>query len=268
MPKTSIPWCDHTINPLRARNIKTGRIGHFCMKVSPGCADCYASRQQKPYLTQIEFAVPNRAKVELFLHEPALKEVLKRRKPTRYFWADMTDMFLDEYPDAWIDRCLETMAETPQHVHMILTKRAERMQGYLNSRPVPNNVWCGVSVENQECAGERIPLLLQTGAAVRFVSAEPLLTAVDLAPYLTGEPRLDWVIIGGESGDQATARRMDLAWARALIGQAREAGAAVFFKQAGSHYGCPHSVDKGECLACLPPDLRVREWPGTRKGDA
>jgi protein gp37 len=260
MPLTTIEWADHSINPMRARNLATGRVGHWCERISPGCANCYSSRDQKPYLTQVEFTVPNRPKVELFLEERALQEVLKRRKPTRYFWCDMTDIFLDEYPDAWIDRCLETMELTPRHVHMILTKRAERMQRYLNSRPVPPNVWAGVSVENQQYAEERIPLLLETQAAVRFISAEPLLGGLDLARYLIGAPRLDWVIIGGESGDGSHVRRMDLDWARSLIRQCREAGVAVFFKQAGEHYGCKHS-SKGGCLECQPPDLRVREWP-------
>jgi protein gp37 len=128
----------------------------------------------------------------------------------------------------------------------------------LAARPALPHVWCGVSVEDKEYADRRIPLLLQTPAAVRFISAEPLLGPVDLTPYLTGIPRLDWVIIGGESGPRA--RKMDLAWARVLIEQCRKAGVAVFFKQAGSHYGCPHS-DKGGCQECLAPDLRVREWP-------
>jgi protein gp37 len=245
---------------LRARNIETGAVGHWCVKITTGCKNCYSSGQQKPYLTQLEFTAGNRAKVKLFLEERALAEVLRRRKPTRYFWCDMTDMFLEDYPVEWIDRCFEVMAKTPQHTHMVLTKRAERMRQYIwrlaDSTPWPYpNVWLGVSAENQACADERIPLLLAAPAAVRFISAEPLLGPLDLSRYLSG---IDLVIIGGESGSGPDVRRMDLDWARSLIHQCRQCRVAAFFKQAGSHYRCPHSA-KGGCLECLPEDLRVRE---------
>jgi protein gp37 len=311
MPKTSIGWCDHSINPLRARNIETRKVGHHCVKISAGCKNCYSSRMQSPFLTQLEFVATNTPKVELFFEEKAIQEVLSRRKPTRYFWCDMTDMFMDGYPDEWIDRCFATMALTPWHTHLVLTKRADRLESYLReappakglpgfrewsgalanvhdamvkifpianahalnsasaymdkyfpegdgfirSWPLPN-VHVGVSVGNQETADERIPLLLQTPAAKRFVSYEPALAAVDYSEWLPvkpfhfsdcaclecsenrrrfssdGETRyLDWVIVGGESGPKA--RPFDIAWARQTVEQCKTAGVPCFVKQLG-----------------------------------
>jgi len=116
--------------------------------------------------------------------------------------------------------------------------------------PLPN-VWAGVSVENQRTADERIPLLLDTPAAVRFVSVEPMLGAVDLSAYLS---RLSWCIVGAETGPGA--RPMNLDWARSLRDQCAEAGVPFFFKQAGPK-GAP-----------IPDDLMVREWPTQVTRDA
>jgi protein gp37 len=149
--------------------------------------------------------------------------------------------------------------------------------------PLPN-VWLGVSVESQKWADVRIPLLLRTPAAVRFLSCEPLLGAVDLLEWLhdsncidrdrpvfciCSEPReahIDWVIVGGESGPGA--RPMDLAWARTLVRQCRSAGVAPFVKQLGAH---PYNSDTGLPWLCrsakggdigeFPADLRIREYP-------
>lgn len=140
MSKTSIQWCDHSVNPFRARNIETGKVGHFCVKISAGCKNCYSSRIQKPHLTQLEFIAENRPKVELFLEAKALEEVIRRKKPTRYFWCDMTDMFMDDYPDEWIDRCFAVMALTPQHTHMVLTKRADRLAKWATRPYHPGSV--------------------------------------------------------------------------------------------------------------------------------
>ena len=150
--------------------------------------------------------------------------------------------------------------------------------------PLPN-VWLGTSVENQRWADVRIPELLATPAAVRFLSCEPLLGPLDLRPWLTRVPTsgdgwrltggtalaiadivLDWVIVGGESGPKA--RAFDLAWARSLVSQCRAAGVAVFVKQLGAK---PYCIDgdligaklgrKGGIMDEWPADLRVREWP-------
>jgi protein gp37 len=206
---------------------------------------------------------------------------LKRKKPTTYFVNSMGDLFHDDVPDAWIDRVFAVMALSPQHTFQVLTKRAARMRDYFaRVAPEPytldpkgfegvtdaewhaaiergwplDNLWLGVSAERQQEADERIPHLLQTPAAVRFISAEPLLGPIDLTNVridneeelskvnaLTGDegrtlrriggPQLDWVIAGGESGHDA--RPMHPAWPRALRDQCAAAGVPFFFKQWG-----------------------------------
>lgn len=207
MAETPIQWCDHSINPFRARNLKTGRIGHFCAKLSAGCKNCYSSKLQSPHLSGLQFVAENRSKVELFLEDKALQEVARRRKPTKYFWCDMTDMFWEEYPDEWIDRCVGVMAWIAHHIHMVLTKRSKRLMEYSQGLaaltrqqrgvrmarakgfivpddspggmdwPLPN-VWFMVSCEDQPTADERIGHLLRTPAAIRGVSYEPALGPV------------------------------------------------------------------------------------------
>lgn len=208
MGNTSIQWTDHSVNPFRARNLRTGKVGHFCAKLSAGCKNCYSSKLQTPHLSGLPFLAENRGKVELFLEEKALQEVARRKKPTKYFWCDMTDMFWEEYPDEWIDRCIGVMARTAHHTHMVLTKRSERLMEYsqglaaltrqqrgvrmarANGFIVPDdtaggmdwplpNVWFMVSCEDQPTADERIRHLLQTPAAIRGVSYEPALAPIN-----------------------------------------------------------------------------------------
>lgn len=275
MGKTSIEWAEHTINPIRARNLETGAVGHFCVKISPECAHCYASDWNtrvrpspsgKLIGTGLHFLPVNQPKVETFLDESKLDEVIRRRKPTAYFWCDMTDLFGDWVPDWMIDQCYAVMALTPRHRHMILTKRADRMRTYFTAPDLyprilqaaahirekypelasvgisdpalhpPRWIYKGVSAGNQPMADLRIPLLLQTPAAVRFISAEPLLGPVDLATTRlrtcrSEDPALDWVIVGGESG--SGARPMHPDWARSLRDQCAAAGVKFFFKQWG-----------------------------------
>jgi protein gp37 len=268
MGKTSIEWTDRSINPIRAklRAAPDQRVaGHYCEKVSPGCANCYSSAMQKRFDMPSFGSGQHADKVEHFLDESKLLEVLKRRAPTKWFWADMTDLFGSWVEDSWLDRCFAVMAMTPQHTHQILTKRPERMLAYMADPKTsgrvtaaytdaltrglitaadanragdvlaerwpdrggfvecwpPPWIWCGVSVENQATADERIPQLLQTPAAVRFLSVEPLLGPVNFMRVLIGEklargvpkswspdafepaPRMHWVIVGGESGHGA-----------------------------------------------------------------
>src|SRR5260370_3288712 len=260
MNKTPIEWTDFTVNPFRFRNLETGKVGHHCAKISPGCKNCYSSTMQAgPYLSGLTFIETNKPKGEFFLDEGAMAQVARRKQPARIFWCDMTDMFLEDYPDEWIDRCFAVRALTPQHTHEVLTKRPERMREYFqdmgrvgsgvagfvfdyawagcvpNTTLVPKfplpNVWLGVSVEDQQRADERIPLLLQTPAAVRFLSVEPLLGPVDVARWLIrrnpNPPATNWdmsrrqsidlVIVGGESGPGA--RPMHPALARSLRNQ-------------------------------------------------
>ncbi|MCH8968925.1 MAG: phage Gp37/Gp68 family protein [Planctomycetes bacterium] len=253
MADTSIEWTDLTPNPFRARNLETGNIGHYCQKISPGCLYCYAARWQHRLGTDLDFLPRNREKVELFLDEKVLRQVLKRRKPSKCFWCDMTDMFYEGYPFEWIDKCFDVMALTPQHVHQILTKRPERMLEYLKSRchGEMKNVWLGTSVEDQKRADERIPILRHRPALIRFLSVEPILEPVNLD--LEG---IDWVIFGGESGmhlfNQKTreqrgnvvtysngkwfATEHGLSIARSVRNQCIQAGVKFFLKQFGGAY--------------------------------
>lgn len=213
MGKTSIEWTDHSINPIRAR--KDDAVGHYCEKVSDGCANCYASRLQSRFKMPTFGSGQKRDLVECFLDESKLAEVIRRRKPTRYFWCDMTDLFGEWVPHEWISDCVEVMVGTPHHSHQLLTKRPERMAALLpgifedlqfkrirmgvgdqtlidhaNSHSTPPNIWVGTSVENQEQADKRIPELLKVPAAVRFLSCEPLLGPVGLKCIRRG----DWTI--------------------------------------------------------------------------
>ncbi len=223
MGKTSIEWTDFSVNPIRAR--LGDRVGHYCEKVSPGCKHCYSSRLQPRFGLPV-FQDQRTAAVEPFLDVSKLVEVLKRRKPTRWFWCDMTDMFGEWVPFEWIAACFGVMAATPHHTHQVLTKRPERaleffrllwvgekavqlhalgiigerfplhpIKGTLKERPWPlPNVWLGTSVEDQRRADERIPALIQCPASVRFLSVEPMLEAVDLTS-------VEWPGLGGHRVD-------------------------------------------------------------------
>ena len=275
MNKTPIEWTDFTVNPFRFRNLATGKVGHHCAKISPGCKNCYSSTMQTgPYLSGLTFIEENKPKGEFFLDEAVLQQVLKRRKPARIFWCDMTDMFLGDYPDEWIDRCFAVMALTPHLTHQVLTKRARRVREYfagewlvervdcfamelIDERVDPNerrsddirataqsledgpltNVWLGVSVEDQQ-RKDRIALLQQTPSAIRFLSIEPLLEDIGTLD-LRG---ISWVIVGGESGKGA--RPLDIDWVRSIIAQCKDAGVACFVKQLGAMAFSGHSLHK------------------------
>lgn len=288
MSKTSIEWTEHSANPIRFRLKDTGKTVHFCVKESSGCAHCYSETISRRWGSP-EFIARNLDKVECFLDEKVLKAILKRRKPTTFFLADMTDWMGSWVPDEFIDKILATVALCPQHTFQLLTKRAGRMAKYFAigkdrrnaiysaaeqvskkwypswlSDPWPlQNLWLGVSCENQVTADERIPHLLRTPAAVRFVSAEPLIGPIDLKLGserwrcsqcgFVGSPddeicmgrcghcwhELDeredcgigWVIAGGESGSRA--RPCEVEWIRSLVRQCREAEVPCFTKQLG-----------------------------------
>jgi protein gp37 len=151
MGKTTIGWCDHSTNPIRARKRSTSKVGHYCEKISDGCKHCYSSAMQPRLFGMPEFQAQRAdADIELFLHPPALEEVRRRRKPTRYFWCDMSDLFGAWVREEWIAQCFAVMAATPQHIHLVLTKRPERMSAWVKTHyptPLPH-VWLGTSVED------------------------------------------------------------------------------------------------------------------------
>ncbi|NJM67658.1 MAG: DUF5131 family protein [Acaryochloris sp. RU_4_1] len=321
---TTIEWTDHTLNPLvgctktRAKGAKQS-----------GCEHCYAARasksgrlQQFPQYHGVVDREGNWTGQVNFVPEQ-LEKLFRFRKPTRVFMPSMSDPFHPAVKDEWLDQIFAAIALNPKAIVQMLTKRPARMRDYFRTAknririaavdmgrstsntdqgvlaeiescqwdwPLPN-LWLGVSVENQQAADERIPLLLQTPAAVRFLSCEPLLEAVDISGFLNSRNRSKsivkstfWTIIGGESGPGA--RPFYLEWARSLIQQCRDAEVPVFLKQIGSnpmHYqnslvdkpGTPPWMlveylgyqgrgmrdRKGGDIQEWPEDMRVREFP-------
>jgi protein gp37 len=274
--RSKIEWTDASWNPIRARGKETGKIGWHCEHVSPGCAHCYAESINQRLGTGLEFKPghQNSGEIEIFLDENMLTRPLRWRKPRKIFIGSMTDLFARFVTKEMLDRIFTVIALTPQHTYQVVTKRADRMRDYcvrtsrntINGHiwsmlgtpegskikrsgnwqvnwPLPN-VWLGVSAERQDEADERIPLLLQAPAAVRFVSLEPLLGPINLASinhcgvvsghsalHDRGLGQLDWVIVGGESGPGA--RSMHPEWARSLRDQCAAASVPFFFKQWG-----------------------------------
>lgn len=164
---------------------------------------------------------------KLTLLPSRLQEPLQRKKKTVYFVNSMSDVFHEDVPFEYIDQIFESIAKTPQHTYQILTKRADRMAQYFINRPVPDNAWLGVSVEDREYGVPRIALLRQVSAKIRFLSVEPLLE--DLGDLDLTD--IHWVIVGGESG--AKARPMQKEWVEDIRIQCEEANVAFFFKQWG-----------------------------------
>ena len=180
---TAIEWTDATWNPIRARNLATGGIGHFCVRVSDGCRHCYAERMQPRFRNPVRYAAQDAGQVDLFLDRDALLVPLSWRRPRTVFVCSMTDLFHEGHPDAFIDLVFATMAMAPRHIFQVLTKRHLRMEEYLKDRLSGNgrnrgwaeaaeeltgddaqagavedaelplrNVWLGVSTENQRTA--------------------------------------------------------------------------------------------------------------------
>jgi len=303
---TRIEWAEEVWNPIAG-----------CSLVSPGCTNCYAMRAA--WRLSKNPATPHyRGTVKMVNGRPVwtgavnpaadavLRKPLGRKTPTRYFVNSMGDLFHEAVPDEAIDRVFAVMALCPQHDFLVLTKRSARMReylkpfdrrrsdglgeavialgydGHLESLPWPlPNVWLGVSAEDQRRADERIPELLATPAAVRFVSAEPLLGPIDLTAIertreigymrpLDGRFRtLDWIIAGGESGPGARPCRID--WIARIAHQCRAAAAPLFVKQLGAWpvYGdgrpCRLADAKGGDPAEWPRFLQIRQFPATRK---
>ncbi len=167
------------------------RSGTFCTRISPGCQHCYASTINKRFGNGLEFTVPNLEQIEFFIDERILEEPLRAKKPCTIFVGDMFDLFHEAIPVEMIGDVFDAMAQRPA-AHVSSSHQARRRKCFDLlphaacrlwttwrdwTRP---NVWLGVSVESQKYADERIPLLLQTPAAVRFLSVEPMLEAVDL----------------------------------------------------------------------------------------
>lgn len=253
--ETGIEWCHHTFNPWRG-----------CEKVSPGCANCYAETLSKrnPAVLGVWGANGTRAMAaESYWRQPVAwnREAKTSGERRRVFCASLADVFEDR-PDL-VDprsRLMGLIVDTPNLDWLLLTKRPENVMRLIPGQHWPPNVWLGTSVEDQRRADERIPQLVQTPAAVRFLSVEPMLAAIDIARWFVkghcpehhfpggfchgpcaSDQRVDWVICGGESG--AGARPMRPHWARSLRDQCVAAGVPFFFKQWGE-WG---PYDRGSC---------------------
>lgn len=269
--KSKIEWTDASWNPVRG-----------CTKVSAGCKNCYAETFAERWR-----GVPGHPfeqGFDLRLVPEKLSEPLKWRRPRRIFVNSMSDLFHEDVPFEFIDSVFSVMALCPRHTFQVLTKRPERMReyvsdfypeggrleqmlqdvdGFLSDRmtvedekrlscvDVLPNVWLGVSCEDQATADERIPELLKTPAAVRFLSCEPLLGPVEIGvPTEVGRssssrenpfdtpimstriPRgINWVIVGGESGTET--RACNVQWVRSIVSRCRCSAVPVFVKQLG-----------------------------------
>lgn len=273
--KTGIEWTDATWNPV------TG-----CTKLSPaspGCANCYASTFAERFRGTPGHYFERGFDVQL--RPEKLDQPLRWRRPRRIFVNSMSDLFHDDVPADFIAKVFAIMALAPQHTFQVLTKRHARMRSLLSADyfrtevrghaawwadhlnlklpppywPLPN-VWLGVSTENQQWADIRIPALLDTPAAVRFISSEPLLGPVRLQDEwllptddeftradLGGRWKwLDWVIVGGESGHGARPMHPD--WARGLRDQCTAAGVPFLFKQHGEYVEATEPVPSDRWL--------------------
>ena len=230
--RSAIEWTDTTWNPT------TG-----CDRVSPGCDRCYALTLAKRLkaMGNPRYQLDGSPRTSgpgfgLMVHPDIVEAPFGWRRPRRVFVNSMSDLFHDAVPDGFVGRVFEVMRATPQHHYQILTKRPRRMRDLLQRWTKtegfmpPDNVWLGTSVEDDKRANLRIPLLLETPAAVRFLSCEPLLGPLDLRPYLASR-KVDWIIVGGESGPGFRSLEPD--WARSLRDQAMDAATAFFFKQWG-----------------------------------
>ena len=164
---------------------------------------------------------------ELTLLPNRLEEPLKRKKPTVYFVNSMSDLFHEDIPFSFIDHVFETIQRSNWHTFQILTKRAKRMALYFAQRPVPENAWLGVTVENKKHGLPRIDYLRTINAKIRFLSMEPLLE--DIGKF--DLQHIHWVIVGGESGPNA--RPMKAEWVEAIQDQCAKQKVAFFFKQWG-----------------------------------
>jgi protein gp37 len=280
MGETEISWTHQPGTVGRTWNPVQG-----CQRVSEGCRNCYAERlaarfAEKGWSQGLINLTTRKWNGEARLAEHKLSEPLRWRQPATVFVNSMSDLFYEGFADEEIDQVLAVMLLTPQHTYQVLTKRAERMRRYmtdpalydrvldaagkfrdeypqLNMIAIDNPstcpkpwIWLGVSVENQAAADERIPELLRTPAATRFLSCEPLIGPVDLTAFWFGHcpthdfpggfcinrrsntcvQRLAWVIAGCESGPGA--RPCDVAWLRSLRDQCTAAGVPIFVKQA------------------------------------
>ncbi len=263
---SKIEWTEKVWNPV------TG-----CTRASAGCDNCYAVAMtrrlagmgQKKYAGLVNPGKKHFNGV-VKCHEDALSIPLRTKKPTRFFVNSMSDLFHEAVPGEFIEQVFDVMLHrAPQHTYQVLTKRTDRMELWVRARmgygvfkgltEVPAHIWMGTSVEDQPAADWRIPHLLRTPAAVRWLSMEPLIGAVDLHEHFNPqthyggefggewayEAEIHWVVVGGESGPKARPMHPD--WLRGIRELCEAAGVPFFFKQWGTY--APVDADP---IACEP----------------
>lgn len=219
---TAIEWTEVTWNPV------TG-----CDRVAAGCDNCYALTLAKRLKAMGAEKYQNDGDSRtsgpgfgVTIHPTALSQPHRWRTPKVVFVNSMSDLFHAKVPLGFIRDIFDVIRETPQHTYQVLTKRAHRMARVADQLDWPDNLWMGVSVESFD-AVDRIDHLRATPAATRFLSCEPLITALPALNLVL----IDWVIVGGESGPRA--RAMDPAWVEDIRDQCSDADVAFFFKQWG-----------------------------------
>jgi len=240
---TAIQWADATFNPW---------IG--CTKVDAGCTNCYAEADQDKRRKRVRWGKGNERHLtsEAYWAQPLTwnRKAKASGEPFRVFCASLADVFDDEVPEQWRADLFHIIDDTPALTWMLLTKRPENVQRSVGAIDWAGNIWLGTSVSDQESADLRIPLLLETPAAVRFVSYEPALGPVDwLSPASLKPGGIDWIIAGGESGPKARPAHPD--WFRGTRDQCVAAGVPFLFKQWGEAMPVPESGcdGTGGCLA-------------------
>lgn len=282
MNVTSIEWTTFSANPLKYRDA-AGDVVWGCVHASPGCTNCYSEALAKRYDRGGPFNVPTMNGLTPFLGEAECHKMRTAKQidgvpvsGSRCFVGDMTDIFGEWVSDELLNQLFSNVLEVRTDVTwQLLTKRAERMHRYLSWRwgegRIPSrHIHIGVSVENQTRANERIPFLLQTPAALRFLSCEPLLAHLNIAQFIDvryisvggrqwiGAGGIGWIIVGCESGAGRRNQESYCDHARTILRQCASAGVPAFHKQMPISGRVSH--DPTEWAG----DLRVREFPVAR----
>lgn len=214
--KTNIEWTERTWNPV---------VG--CDKVTSGCKNCYAEAMAKRLQAMGAKGYENGFKVTLLPER--LNQPKKVKSPSMYFVCSMSDLFHKDVPASFIEDVMVVIESCPHHTFQLLTKRPHRMAAFFANRPVPENVWCGTTVENKKQGVPRVDVLRQVPAKVRFLSCEPLLEGLGTF----GLDGIHWVIAGGESG--SNARPMKKEWVTELRDLCEKTKTPFFFKQWGAY---------------------------------
>lgn len=285
MAKSKIEWTDATLNPVVgctkiAAGCKNCYAERMAVRLKAIAENDLRKKSIQAYANVIgDIGLNQGWNGNVVCRESELEQPLHWRKPRMIFVCSMSDLFHEKVLYSFQVKVFQSMEEAEQHTFQVLTKRPKRMLGFMEKayrnsteKPYLDNVWLGVSCSTQADADKNIPIALQIPAAVRFVSLEPLLGPIDLdnmcrcpaGPPAKGEivgsalregpnGKLDWVIVGAESGPKR--RECKLEWVRSIVNQCKDAGVPVFVKQL--HINGKVSKKPEE----WPKDLRIREYP-------